>query len=165
MNSCHAFLQEEWRMPLQQGEGPVGLVVCPSRELARQTFNIVTAHAAALAADGWPELRSLLCVGGEDMRGAADALRRGIHAAVCTPGRLKDFLAKRRITLDVCRYLCLDEADRMVCAKLVLCMLCSASHAVLGYCAYHHAVLPAVHAVPHRPCVDPDQSAGCRCQC
>eukprot|EP00892_Ulva_mutabilis_P011492 jgi/Ulvmu1/8715/UM047_0055.1 len=107
-------LQEEWRMPLQQAEGPIGLVVCPSRELARQTFNIVTVHAAALAAAGWPELRSLLCVGGEDMRGASDALRRGVHSAVCTPGRLKDFLAKRRMTLDLCRYLCLDEADRMV---------------------------------------------------
>lgn len=33
---------------------------------------------------------------------------------VATPGRLKDLLAKRRMTLDICRYLCLDEADRMV---------------------------------------------------
>ena len=116
-------------MPLQQGEGPVGLVVCPSRELARQTFNIVTAHCAALATDGWPELRALLCVGGEDMRGASDALRRGMHAAVCTPGRLKDFLAKRRMTLDVCRYLCLDEADRMVrAARAVRAVGCRADH-------------------------------------
>ena len=33
---------------------------------------------------------------------------------VATPGRLKDLLAKKRMTLDVCKYLCLDEADRMV---------------------------------------------------
>lgn len=30
-------------------------------------------------------------------------LRRGVHTAVCTPGRLKDFLEKRRMNLDICR--------------------------------------------------------------
>lgn len=43
-----------------------------------------------------------------------DAIRRGVHMMVATPGRLKDLLAKKRMTLDVCKYLCLDEADRMV---------------------------------------------------
>lgn len=57
-------------MPLQEGEGPIGIVVCPSRELARQTHAITVKHAAALAAAGWPETRHLLCVGGEDMRSA-----------------------------------------------------------------------------------------------
>ena len=33
---------------------------------------------------------------------------------VATPGRLKDLLHKKRMALDVCKYLCLDEADRMV---------------------------------------------------
>jgi hypothetical protein len=33
---------------------------------------------------------------------------------VATPGRLKDLLHKKRMTLEQCRYLCLDEADRMV---------------------------------------------------
>ena len=33
---------------------------------------------------------------------------------VATPGRLMDMLAKKMMTLDVCRYLCLDEADRMI---------------------------------------------------
>ena len=101
-------------MPLEREEGPLGLVVCPSRELARQTHAIVQTHLEALRNDGWPELRCLLCVGGEDLKGATEALRHGVHMAVCTPGRLKDFLAKRRMNLDICRYLCLDEADRMV---------------------------------------------------
>jgi ATP-dependent RNA helicase DDX41 len=43
-----------------------------------------------------------------------DALRLGVHVIVATPGRLKDLLHKKRMTLDVCKYLCLDEADRMV---------------------------------------------------
>ncbi|KAI3436811.1 hypothetical protein D9Q98_006221 [Chlorella vulgaris] len=110
-----AALQEEVRMPVQRGEGPVGIVICPSRELARQTFDIIEEYGGALRADGYPELRSLLAIGGVDMKQQADVIRNsGIHMVVATPGRLKDMLTKRRMTFDICRYLCLDEADRMV---------------------------------------------------
>lgn len=71
-------------------------------------------------------MRSILCVGGEDMKGALEQLRRGVHTAICTPGRLKDFLEKRRMTLDACRYLCLDEADRMVRMRARRARPCSA---------------------------------------
>lgn len=139
-----AALQEEVRMPVQRGEGPVGIVICPSRELARQTYDIVVEYADALragacvriwrgslhglrvqgaraggmaAAPGWPmaavatlltrpaspapsaapdgapELRTLLCIGGVDMKAQADQIRNsGIHMVVATPGRLKDML-------------------------------------------------------------------------
>jgi ATP-dependent RNA helicase DDX41 len=33
---------------------------------------------------------------------------------VATPGRLMDMLDKKLVFLDVCRFLCLDEADRMI---------------------------------------------------
>lgn len=33
---------------------------------------------------------------------------------VATPGRLQDMLTKRKFNLDSCRYLCMDEADRMI---------------------------------------------------
>lgn len=39
---------------------------------------------------------------------------RGVHVLVATPGRLVDMLNKKMVRLDVCRYLCIDEADRMV---------------------------------------------------
>lgn len=45
-----AALQEEVRMPVQKGEGPVGLIMCPSRELARQTYDIVLEYTDALKA-------------------------------------------------------------------------------------------------------------------
>jgi len=38
----------------------------------------------------------------------------GVHNIVATPGRLRDFLKRKNITLDICRYICLDEADRML---------------------------------------------------
>ena len=55
-----------------------------------------------------------MTAGGIDMREQFDMLRRGLHIAVATPGRLKDLLGKRKMNLDTCLYLCLDEADRMV---------------------------------------------------
>ena len=33
---------------------------------------------------------------------------------VATPGRLMDLLEKKNMSLAVCRYLCIDEADRMI---------------------------------------------------
>jgi ATP-dependent RNA helicase DDX41 len=138
-------LQEEARLPLSGGEGPLALILAPSRELARQTSQIIDEYLEALAADGgeggegggggengngigngnvarernrrspYPALRSLLCVGGVDARAQSDLVRdKGVHIATATPGRLKDLLGRKRLTLDACRYLCLDEADRMV---------------------------------------------------
>ncbi|WPT13611.1 DEAD-box ATP-dependent RNA helicase 35 [Picochlorum sp. SENEW3] len=110
-----AALQEEVRMPLEGEEGPVGLILCPSRELARQTHEIIEEFTAALQRDGYPELRSLLAIGGLNLKDSVDGIkRRGVHIVVATPGRLMDLLRRRRIHLGICRYFCLDEADRMV---------------------------------------------------
>ena len=46
-----------------------------------------------------------------------DGIRQGVHVVVATPGRLKDLLSKKRLNLDICKYLTLDEADRMVDAS------------------------------------------------
>lgn len=42
------------------------------------------------------------------------SFNRGVHIMVATPGRLMDMLHKKMVTLSVCRYLCMDEADRMI---------------------------------------------------
>ena len=39
---------------------------------------------------------------------------RGCHIVVATPGRLVDLLIKKILKLDTCRYMVLDEADRMI---------------------------------------------------
>jgi ATP-dependent RNA helicase DDX41 len=41
-------------------------------------------------------------------------IQRGVHCLVATPGRLADLLNSGKISLDVCRYICLDEGDRML---------------------------------------------------
>jgi superfamily II DNA/RNA helicase len=34
-------LEEEMKLPVVGNEGPFGIILCPSRELARQTFDVV----------------------------------------------------------------------------------------------------------------------------
>lgn len=117
-----AALEEEIRMPLVAGEGPVGLILAPSRELARQTFDVVQAFCDKLSQENsFPKLRCLLLIGGESSRSQLDLLKGdndsgggGVHCMVATPGRLRDFLKRKQITMDICRYICLDEADRML---------------------------------------------------
>ncbi|TKY61507.1 DEAD-box ATP-dependent RNA helicase 35 [Spatholobus suberectus] len=107
-------MQEEIMMPIVPGEGPFGLIICPSRELARQTYEVVEQFLFPLKEAGYPELRPLLCIGGVDMRSQLEIVKKGVHIVVATPGRLKDMLAKKKMNLDNCRYLTLDEADRLV---------------------------------------------------
>jgi len=107
-------MQEEIMMPIVPGEGPFGLIICPSRELARQTYEVIEQFLIPLKEAGYPELRPLLCIGGVDMRSQLEIVKKGVHIVVATPGRLKDMLAKKKMNLDNCRYLTLDEADRLV---------------------------------------------------
>ncbi|KAL6888508.1 hypothetical protein ACP4OV_009534 [Aristida adscensionis] len=107
-------LQEETLMPIVPGEGPFGMIICPSRELAKQTYDVIEQFLIPLREAGYPEIRPLLCIGGVDMRTQLDVVKKGVHIVVATPGRLKDLLAKKKMNLDNCRYLTLDEADRLV---------------------------------------------------
>ncbi|KAF8876026.1 P-loop containing nucleoside triphosphate hydrolase protein [Gymnopilus junonius] len=108
-------LEEEMKLPLVRGEGPVGVILCPSRELANQTYDNVVTWCTALAKDGkYPQLNALLCIGGISMNEQSHVLNKGLHIVVATPGRLIDMLEKKRFTFNNCKYLCMDEADRMI---------------------------------------------------
>lgn len=109
-------LEEELIQPLRAREGPIGMVLCPSRELAKQTYDVVEYYLRALAENGgYPSLRSVLCIGGESKRTQVETVQRyGVHCVVATPGRLKDLLNEGKMNLDICKYLTLDEGDRML---------------------------------------------------
>jgi ATP-dependent RNA helicase DDX41 len=107
-------LQQEIDMPILEGEGPFGLVLCPSRELARQTYEWVEQHCEVLHRAGFPLVRTLLVMGKIDMREQHHVLRRGVHIVIATPGRLKSMLEMHSINFRLCRYVCFDEADRMI---------------------------------------------------
>ena len=51
------------KLPVVGGEGPFGIILCPSRELARQTFDVVDYFCQHLKQGGFPELRTVLCIG------------------------------------------------------------------------------------------------------
>lgn len=107
-------LEQEYRLPFRREEGPYGLIVVPSRELAKQHHDIIKYYCEALERDGFPRLNSCLCIGGMSMKEQMDMVKHGCHIMVATPGRLMDMLNKKKVCLDLCRYLCLDEADRMI---------------------------------------------------
>jgi len=103
-------LEQEASLPFESGEGPYGLIICPSRELAKQIFDTIEFYCRGLPC----RLRTCLAIGGMPTNEAMDVIRKGVHMMVCTPGRLMDMLNKKLVSLAVCRYLCLDEADRMI---------------------------------------------------
>ncbi|XP_053622617.1 ATP-dependent RNA helicase abstrakt [Plodia interpunctella] len=107
-------LEQELNMPFIRNEGPYGLIICPSRELAKQTHDIIQHFIKHIKMTGSPEIRSCLAIGGVAVSECMEVVQRGVHIMVATPGRLMDMLDKKMVRLNVCRYLCMDEADRMI---------------------------------------------------
>lgn len=91
-------LEEEMKMPFIRGEGPVGIVLCPSRELANQTYENVVGWCSAVAKESkYPQLNTLLCIGGISMNEQSHVMSKGLHIVVATPGRLIDMLEKKTV--------------------------------------------------------------------
>ncbi|XP_046659261.1 LOW QUALITY PROTEIN: ATP-dependent RNA helicase abstrakt-like [Homalodisca vitripennis] len=108
-------VEQEVRLPFIPNEGPYGLIICPSRELAKQTYDIVNHYSDSLRQQGLPQLRVVLAIGGVAVSESLEVINRGVHVMVATPGRLMDMLDKKMVRLDVLQvYLCMDEADRMI---------------------------------------------------
>jgi len=87
---------------------PLALVLAPTRELATQIFDEARKFAYR------SKVRPCVVYGGAHVSDQMRELDRGCHLLVATPGRLVDFLERGKISLEHCRYLCLDEADRML---------------------------------------------------
>ncbi|XP_076255130.1 ATP-dependent RNA helicase bel isoform X2 [Rhynchophorus ferrugineus] len=87
---------------------PLGLVLAPTRELATQIYDESRKFAYRA------RVRPCVVYGGAHIGDQMRDLERGCHLLVATPGRLLDMIDRGRIGLDYCRYLVLDEADRML---------------------------------------------------
>ncbi|KAM3598525.1 uncharacterized protein V6R79_019089 [Siganus canaliculatus] len=92
---------------LETGEGPIAVIVCPTRELCQQI------HAECKRFGKAYSLRSVAVYGGGSMWEQAKALQEGAEIVVCTPGRLIDHIKKKATSLQRVTYLVFDEADRM----------------------------------------------------
>ncbi|XAR56870.1 RNA helicase [Bertholletia excelsa] len=96
--------------PLMPGDGPIGLIMAPTRELVQQIHSDVKKFAKVMG------LNCVPVYGGSGVAQQISELKRGAEIVVCTPGRMIDILCTsggkitnlRRVT-----YLVMDEADRM----------------------------------------------------
>ena len=86
---------------------PRGLVLVPTRELARQVADVLAPLGHAVG------VRLTTVYGGAPMGKQIDALRRGVDLVVATPGRLIDLLERGAVRLDRVVITVLDEADHM----------------------------------------------------
>lgn len=110
-----AFLLPMFRHILDQRklgptEGPICLIMTPTRELAMQIY--VECHRFSRPLG----LSAVCACGGAPIKEQIADLKRGAEILVCTPGRLLELLMANsgRVTnLKRVTYLVLDEADRM----------------------------------------------------
>jgi ATP-dependent RNA helicase DDX46/PRP5 len=96
--------------PLQENEGPIGIVMAPARELAQQIYVEARRFSKGLG------LRATAVYGGSSVSEQIANLKRGSDIVICTPGRMIDILcmsAGKMVSLQRVTYVVLDEADRM----------------------------------------------------
>ncbi|XP_054616461.1 probable ATP-dependent RNA helicase DDX5 isoform X1 [Dunckerocampus dactyliophorus] len=93
---------------LERGDGPICLVLAPTRELAQQVQQVAAEYGRA------SRLKSTCIYGGAPKGPQIRDLERGVEICIATPGRLIDFLEAGKTNLRRCTYLVLDEADRML---------------------------------------------------
>jgi superfamily II DNA/RNA helicase len=84
------------------------IVLLPTRELAKQVCD----ELVRLATD--TPVAVLPVYGGTAMSPQLDALSRGVHAVVGTPGRILDHIRRRSLDLSKVRTVVLDECDEML---------------------------------------------------
>jgi ATP-dependent RNA helicase DDX5/DBP2 len=93
---------------LQRNDGPIALVLAPTRELACQ----ILAEANKFTRNSG--VRTACCYGGVPKGQQARDLKYGAEIVIATPGRLIDFMEYGTTNLKRVTYLVLDEADRML---------------------------------------------------
>ena len=94
---------------LDPGETHVqAIVLTPTRELAAQVSNELSRLCR------YRSFKVVMVYGGQPIRRQIDALQRGAHIVVGTPGRMLDHLTRGTLRLDRTRLAVLDEADEML---------------------------------------------------
>ncbi|KAE9463204.1 hypothetical protein C3L33_04886, partial [Rhododendron williamsianum] len=87
---------------------PLALILSPTRELSVQI------HEEARKFAYQTGVKVVVAYGGAPINQQLRELERGVDILVATPGRLVDLLERARVSLEMIKYLALDEADRML---------------------------------------------------
>lgn len=92
---------------LLKGEGPIALVLVPTRELAMQIYSEAKKFGKVF------DLQVVCAYGGGSKWEQSKAFEAGAEIAIATPGRMIDMIKMKVTNLQRVTYLVLDEADRM----------------------------------------------------
>ncbi|XP_013789257.1 ATP-dependent RNA helicase DDX42-like [Limulus polyphemus] len=92
---------------LQPDDGPIGLILAPTRELAQQIYIEAKRFGKVYG------LHAACCFGGGSKWEQSKALQEGAEIVVATPGRMIDMIKMKATNLERVTFLVLDEADRM----------------------------------------------------
>ncbi|CAK5268779.1 unnamed protein product [Mycena citricolor] len=93
---------------LSPGDGPIALILAPTRELAVQIQQECTKFGSN------SRIRNTAIYGGAPKGPQIRDLQRGVEIVIATPGRLIDMLETQKTNLRRVTYLVMDEADRML---------------------------------------------------
>lgn len=91
-------------------EGVQGLIITPTRELAKQVGKDLFRYTKYAKNKTFIEV----CCGGDKIQVQAGRLKRPTQIVVGTPGRLIELIQKRALFINNVQYLILDEADEML---------------------------------------------------
>jgi ATP-dependent RNA helicase DDX5/DBP2 len=89
-------------------EGPIVLIVAPTRELAMQIHKVASDFAVKLG------FRTACLYGGAPRSGQIREVVYGVEMIVATPGRLLDLVSFGKTNFNRTSFVVLDEADRML---------------------------------------------------
>jgi len=91
------------------GDGPIALVLCPTRELAMQINDQFGPFGQQR-----PRFRTIVIYGGTELTEEQKDLKYSMQVCVATPGRLTQYLWQTNLKVRRVTFLVLDEADRML---------------------------------------------------
>lgn len=92
---------------LQPGDGPIGLILAPTRELSQQIYTEAKRFGKVF------NIKVVCAYGGGSMWEQTKACQEGAEIIVATPGRLIDLVKKKATNLRRVTFVVFDEADRM----------------------------------------------------
>ena len=94
--------------PKPTRDGPIVLIIAPTRELANQIHTVARDYGQKLG------IRTACVYGGTSKLPMAKLLQQGVELVVATPGRLLDLMNFGDVNLNRTSFVVLDEADRML---------------------------------------------------
>lgn len=116
-------------------------ILVPTRELAMQTSQTCIDLSKHMT-----DVKTMLLMGGTQLKDDLIRLSQTVHLLVGTPGRIIDLMNRGHLHLDGCRIIALDEADKLLSEELrgnveQIIQNCASKHQILVYSATYPIVV------------------------